>query len=86
MVEIGDVCFYSNGSSYVITENGPNIWATCFLCGAAVACTPDTKLADAVCGRCLAVNYELLPGQRIYEMKAEYARAHRPPRGKYRSH
>lgn len=80
MTETFDTCHYANGTPYVVTDHGPNVWVKCPQCGEDAACTPDRPAASVRCGECLRRQFELLPGQRIYNMKAEYAREHRVPR------
>jgi hypothetical protein len=77
-VETFDVYRYSDGSEYIVTDHGPNVWSKCFLCGAAAACTPLIKAADVRCGQCYLIQFEMLPGQRIYEANAQYAKVHGP--------
>jgi hypothetical protein len=73
-----DTCFYSDGRPYIVTDHGPNVWVSCPLCGAPAACTPESSLANVRCGQCYLVQYEMKPGARIYEAKAEYARLYGP--------
>lgn len=73
-----DVFRYSDGSEYIVTDHGPNVWAKCYLCGAAAACTPLVNAASVRCGECYLVQFEMMPGQRIYEARAQYARTHGP--------
>lgn len=80
--EIGDVYQYANGNEYVITDGGPVVMATCARCGAAAGTTFDYRASNVRCSKCLSEKYELLAGQRIYELKAQYAREHAPPRWK----
>lgn len=81
----GDVYRYGNGVEYVETDGGPNFWTSCFRCGATACSTPDIPMRNVRCGRCLAEQHELLPGQRMYDKivdwQAEYRRAHEAPRG-----
>jgi hypothetical protein len=78
--EVFDTCYYPSGKSYVVTDHGPNVWATCAVCGARAACTPERSASTVRCGQCLLIQFEMVPGQRIYEAKAQYAREHAPPR------
>ena len=78
--EIGDAFRYANGNEYVITDGGPVVMSTCAACGMPAGTTFDYRASDVRCGRCLSEKYELLTGQRIYELKAQYARDHAVPR------
>jgi hypothetical protein len=77
-VQTFDIGHYSDGRPYVVTDHGPNVWGACGLCGAPAACTPDMRLSDVRCGQCLLIQFQMVPAQRIYEAKAEYARLHGP--------
>lgn len=77
-VKTYDVCFYGPGRPYVVTDHGPNVWGVCALCGAAAAHIPDMDLAAVRCGQHLLLQFEMTPGQRNYQAKAEYARLHGP--------
>lgn len=77
-VQTFDVGHYSDGRSYVITDHGPNVWVSCPLCGAPAACSPTVSMSTVRCGQCYLEQYEMKPGQRVYELKAEYARQHGP--------
>lgn len=82
--QVGDAFRYSNGNEYIVTDHGPNMWGSCYLCNAPAAAIPTMKLSAVRCGKCLLEEYEMEPGQRIYEAKAAYAaafRAARPSKG-----
>lgn len=83
-VQVGDSAYYANGTEYVITDHGPNMWGSCFLCGAPAAAIPTMKLSAVRCGKCLLEEFDMQPGGWVYEAKAAYAaafRAARPTRG-----
>lgn len=71
---VGDFHQYASGYSFIETDSGPNIWTTCYLCGAAAACHLAMKVSDVRCGTCNARQYEMLPGQRMYELKEAFFR------------
>ena len=79
-VEVGDTCCYANGNEYVITDGGPTFTVNCFLCGATAGATAEVPVRSVRCGQCWAKQHELLPGQRIYELKEQYVRDHPLPR------
>jgi hypothetical protein len=78
--EVGDICHYANGNEYVITDGGPVVMSRCAACGTPAGTTFDYRASDVRCGRCLSEKYELLTGQRIYELKKQYVKDHPLPR------
>jgi len=82
MAEVGDTYRYANGNEYVITEGGPVVMSKCAKCGAPAGTTFDYRASEVRCGRCLSEKHEQLAGQRVYELKAQYAREHAMPRWK----
>lgn len=80
--ETFDTYYYPSGKEYVVTDHGPNVWMTCPLCGAPAACTPESRVADVRCGQCYLKQFEMLPGQRIYELKNQYVKDNPLPRWK----
>ena len=70
---VGDQHQYANGNTYVETDAGPIVLTTCFLCGGAASADLECRVSAVRCSGCLARQYELLPGQRIYELKAAFA-------------
>lgn len=75
-IYVGDTFRYSNGTEYVITDGGPVVMCQCYICGAPAGATFEAKLAAIRCSTCLSREYEMLPGQRVYELKAQYAAEH----------
>lgn len=63
---VGDEYRYLNGNTYIETDGGPLVYGRCFHCGATALTRIDIRMADVLCGRCLANKHEMLPGQRNY--------------------
>ncbi len=73
---VGDEHVYADGYSFIETDGGPNVWGSCYLCGAPAACCLDTMVSKVRCGRCHASAHELLPGQRMHQAQEEYKKTH----------
>jgi hypothetical protein len=73
VTEVGDICYYSDGSEYVVTDHGPNVWAQCWQCSSEAAGLPTMRTMDVLCGPCMLRKYGLWPGQQIFEAKIHYA-------------
>ena len=73
---VGDVHRYANGNTYVETDAGPIVLTECFLCGNSASANLECKVSAVRCSGCLAKEHQLLPGQRIYELKQQYAAAY----------
>lgn len=73
---VGDQYQYANGNTYIQTDAGPIVLTTCFLCGGSASADLECKVSAVRCSGCLSGQFEMLPGQRIYEMKAAYAAAY----------
>ena len=69
---VGDVYHYANGTPYVETHSGPNVWVTCVECGAPAAAHLEVKFSTVRCGICFARRHELLPGQRGHLAQRAY--------------
>jgi hypothetical protein len=72
-VQTFDICRYSDGSEYIVTDHGPNVWTTCGRCGGEAAALPTMSAKQVLCGPCMLRQHELWPGQRLYEAKVRYA-------------
>lgn len=72
-VSVGDEFRYLNGNTYVITDAGPIVLTQCALCGTAASADLYYPASKVRCSGCLSRDYEMLPGQRIHELKQEYA-------------
>ncbi len=69
----GDICRYSDGSEYIVTDHGPNVWTQCAQCDGDAAALPTMRARDVLCGPCMLKQYGLWPGQQGYEGKILYA-------------
>lgn len=72
-VEVGDVCKYTDGTEYIVTDHGPNVWTTCWQCKGEAAALPTMRARDVLCGPCMLRKYKLWPGQEIADAKLRYA-------------
>jgi hypothetical protein len=73
---VGDQHQYANGNTYIETDAGPIVLTQCFVCGGSASADLECKVSAVRCSGCLAGQYELLPGQRVYELKRDYAAAY----------